>query len=56
MLLYITALTIIAVLLLCAVRLHLSLGLHRVKRARVEIIVPPVEPTPHLHDYIFAKY
>ena len=54
---YIIALTLVAILLCGAVRLHFSFGLHRaIKEIEKEKeIVPYVERTPHLHDYIFAQ-
>lgn len=55
---YITTLIIVAMLLLCAVRVHMSFCLHRGMRAKVKttVEIPRVERTPHLHDFIFSKY
>jgi hypothetical protein len=47
---YMLALAITAILLFCAVRLHLFFVLHRSVKVKVKVAVP------HLHEHIFKKF
>lgn len=53
---YIIALAFTVVLLLSAVRLHFSFGLHRGIKAKMKVAGPHVERSLHLHDHIFRQY
>jgi len=63
---YIIALAVIVILLLSAVRLHLSFGLHHGRKAKVKVADPRIMRTHHwhvshlharnLHDRMFRSY
>jgi len=55
MLTYIVTLAFFVILLISAVRLHFSFGLHRGMKAKMKVAGPHVERSLHLHDYIFRK-
>ena len=58
---YIIAIAVIVILLLGAVCLHFSFGLHRGRKAKVKVADPHVVRAyhhlhvPHLHDHIFVR-
>jgi hypothetical protein len=53
---YIIALAVTVLLLLSAVRIHFSFGLHRGIMSKVNVAGSHVEERPlHLHEHIFRK-
>ena len=53
---YILTLAVVVILLCGAVRLHMHFGLYRGLKAKrmVNVDIPHVDRTPHLHDFIFS--